>query len=258
MDGVAATRAATHKEAARRAFAQQKPSSECGGWSGLFFEFTTGSDTDITAPGIAGVSPSDGFTTAPRNTLVRVDFDESIRTASQSAVVLSDSAGEVPVIRTLSNANRTLTLKLEMPLEADEMHTLTFDGVLDLAGNALLVTTTIFTTDTEIDFVRPRITAASPTANEVDVATDALMTVTFDEPMTPRSVRESITLTDRDAGSAVVPGTVAVAAGGLSATFTPDSPLDPATNYRFDVSGARDLADNPLQNSVFNRFTTGP
>ncbi len=89
----------------------------------------------------------------------------------------------------------------------------------------------------------------------VDVGTQA--TMDFSEPINPLTVTPATFYVDRTNG-VVVPGTVSVAPDGLSATFTPDAPLDPATSYRIRAfSTIKDFAGFGLTGSTVKAtFTT--
>ncbi len=164
--------------------------------------------------------------------------------------------------QSLSNGNRRLTLTPLELLAASAGHAVTVAGVEDLSGNALgtpVVTT--FTTETGVDVVRPTVTAVDPPNGASNVSTTAVARVDFSERINPLTVTEDTFFIERTTGGiAKVPGTVAVAADGLSATYTPNALLQTNTGYRVRVfSGIQDLAGNAFSGTtVPSNFTTAP
>src|SRR5688500_16911607 len=74
------------------------------------FTFVTSFASDSTAPQVLGVSPPNGTADVPRNARLQVLFNEPIRPTSLNNANLILSGLPVPVTKTLSNGNRTLTL----------------------------------------------------------------------------------------------------------------------------------------------------
>jgi len=220
------------------------------------FSFTTTFATDTVAPQVAGVSPANGLTQVPTNVRVAVEFDEPVQSLSVDQVRLSVGGSTVTVIRTLSNGNRTLTLVPIVPLNALTQYTLTIAGIKDIAGNSLPApVTTTFTTGPGADLVSPTVTAVNPLDGATGVGTNAVVTIQFSERVNPLTVTTS-TFRVLDNNSFVpVAGTIAVAANGLSATFTPPAPLATWTSYRVQAFSITDLANNALFFLSF--FTTG-
>src|SRR5207245_5162207 len=133
-----------------------------GNISYFSFSFTTGTTADTTAPQVTGVSPGDGFADVPINARVSILFDEPIQPLSIDQVTLT-AGGPVNVIRTLSNANRLLTLTPLVPLASNTSYSLNIAAVKDLAGNALASTlSTTFTTGDGPDLTNPSVTQVDP------------------------------------------------------------------------------------------------
>jgi len=92
------------------------------------------------------------------------------------------------------------------------------------------------------------------------VPTNAVAEIEFSERINPVTVTDNTFFVERTTGGVVkVPGSVVVAADGLSARFTPDDRLATSTSYRVRTfSGITDLAGNTLSStSVPSSFTTG-
>ena len=227
--------------------------------TGSNFSFTTATAADTTAPSVLLTSPADTATAIPTNAKVQIRFDEPISATSLGGVTLSDG-GDVTVSRSLSDANRLLTLTPQLPLAMTTLHTLTIAGIEDLAGNALAApVVTSFTTETGVDLLRPTLTLVEPTNGATNVPTNAIAQVQFSERINPLTVNTSNFFVEDRVAFGRVAGTVAVAADDLSATFTPTSTLVANTNYRVrTLSGITDLAGNTLSSStVPSNFTTG-
>jgi hypothetical protein len=220
------------------------------------FSFTTGTTADATPPQVMGVSPVDGALDVPINAKVTILFDEPIQPLSIDQVTLT-GAGPIDVIRTLSNANRTLTLTPRVPLAANALHSLNINGVRDLAGNTLVSPiTTSFTTGADADLRSPTVTTVTPANGAIGVATTTTVEIHFSEPIDRNSVSSS-SFRVLNPSFTPVAGTVVVAADALSATFTPSSPLTPSSVYRPQVTNILDLAGNTI-GFFQSTFTTGP
>lgn len=90
----------------------------------------------------------------------------------------------------------------------------------------------------------PGVVRTDPVTGRTGVALNAQMTAVFTEPVDGSSVTSSsITLRVED-GNAVT-GSVHVSANGLTASFSPDNPLQPGTTYEFVIQpGIRDRDGN--------------
>ncbi len=102
------------------------------------------------------------------------------------------------------------------------------------------------------DTVAPTVVSKTPAADATSVAADTTVTARFSEPVDPASV----TMTLADAQGAPVAGSTAYDAPSEAMTFTPAGPLADGT-YHATVSGARDLAGNPLAAPVTWTFAVG-
>ncbi|WDE07244.1 Ig-like domain-containing protein [Thalassomonas viridans] len=226
------------------------------------FSFTTSFDPDITAPQVVGISPGDGLTGIARNARVQIDFDEPIRTSSLDGITLSDAGGALTVTKQFSNGNRTVTLVPQNLLAGDSIHTVSISNIEDLSNNLLSgPVVSSFTTEDGVDFFRPTLTVADPVNNSTNVPTNMVAHVSFNERLNPLSVNTDTFFIEQTSPSCCpkVPGTVAVSADLLHASFTSDEPLLPRTSYRIRMfNGARDFADNTYSStSVPANFVTG-
>src|SRR5690606_14890522 len=103
--------------------------------------FTTGARADVQAPVVAMVSTPGSADVVAVTAQVSIRFDEPVNPLSvnASSVALTSSAGSVPYSANFGNSNRDLILVPKVPLQASSLHTLTIDGVADVAGNDVLV-----------------------------------------------------------------------------------------------------------------------
>lgn len=105
------------------------------------------------------------------------------------------------------------------------------------------------------DTVPPVITALDPPHLATDVALDAVVTLTFSEPVNPATVAQASFLIRK--GFDQVPGRYVVE--GLTATFVPDVALDPFEVYSATATRAiRDPTGNPLPRDTAWSFQTAP
>jgi len=135
----------------------------------------------------------------------------------------------------LSNGNQTLALLPNGPLPGATTYTLTVAGLADLSGHVMSApVTTTFTTGPGVDF-------SPPAALQVDsrppvwtgVPTNALMRVHFSKQVTVTAGNLLVYPT----GGNFLPGSVGVSADGLTATWTPTSPLQVETQYGVYLTG---------------------
>ncbi|WDE10118.1 Ig-like domain-containing protein [Thalassomonas haliotis] len=222
--------------------------------------FTTSAIEDLTAPSVLAISPDNNLTDVPINAVMEVHFDEPVQSSGLSGITLSDSAGDIDLLFALSNGNRNLIITPRNPLTANELHTLTIDGVKDLADNNIAApVASLFTTEDSVDFSRPLLASVDPFNNATNVPTNLVAQVTFSERVNPLSVTTgSFFIESTNPCCPAVAGTVQVASNRLSATFTPDSNLDTSHSYRIRLlTGVRDLANNTYgSTSVPANFTT--
>ena len=220
--------------------------------------FTTSFTADTTGPQVLGTSPVDGFADVPTNVQIEVAFDEPVQASSIDQVTLGGGGAPIDAKRTLSNGNQALTLIPLLPLAPNTLHTLTVDGVLDVGNNPIAVpVVTSFTTGTGADLVRPGVVSTTPFSGATDVPTNAVFSVTVDEPLNPLTVTASSFRLRDNSTFQNVAGTRSVSADGRTVTFTPDLPLVGSRSYALTNSSVKDLAGN-TSSSFTVRFTTAP
>jgi hypothetical protein len=129
-------------------------------------------------------------------------------------------------------------------------------GVTDLSGNALASNFGwTFTTGDTTDTVAPIVSSTNPVDGVTGVGIDASINASFDKAMDP-STLNPVTFTVTGPGATVVAGQVTYDVPDMIVTFTPTSPLATSTTFTAALSGALDLAGNPLATFVWT-FNTG-
>ncbi len=127
---------------------------------------------------------------------------------------------------------------------------MSLDGLCDYAGNAMAAVSLGFTT-TDVaasDTLGPALTGITPANNSTDIALDAALVMSFDEPV------DQLSAPPVSGAGITVPGSYVV--NGSTITFTPSVTLKGATQYRVDLlSNVRDLAGN-ARGLGYSYFTT--
>ena len=211
---------------------------------GFYGFFTTDFRDDTTAPVVAGVNPLDAATNVPRNTKIRVLFDEPVAADSGVHVSLLRNGNPIAVTSVLTNGNRLITLTPSGLLASNTVYTISAQ-VRDLRGNqqsAPFVST--FTTGNDADLVAPTVTGTSPFYGQTGVPLNAVFRVTFSEPIDPVTIDSGNFYIYNSAGQPIVPATIALAPDRRSATLTPTAPLLPDNQYWGTIFNYTDAAGN--------------
>lgn len=236
--------------------------------TGLSFMTTFAPDGQ--GPTSVGVSPANGATGLPLNSVIVLQFDEPLNIFSV-LTGLHVQAGSVEVLGAiaLSDGDKRVTFTPQAPLLANTVYSIgTTAAITDVADKPMVNPgTTTFTTGAVADTTTLTVTEVSPPDGALDVPTNAVVQVHFSKPIdlltaTSASFQVAPSIPGATTGPPIS-GTVTVAADALSATFTPSSPLLPSTGYFFHLFGITDLAGQALNNgrigaSGFSSgFTTG-
>ncbi|HKG52250.1 MAG TPA: Ig-like domain-containing protein [Actinomycetales bacterium] len=207
---------------------------------------------DTTPPTVVTQSPQANATGVPLANGVTVRFSEAVTGVSGASIVLDDPQG-VPVAATVTYNPTTLTATLRptASLASGTRYTLSVSNAIqDVSGNAYAGSTSTFTT---ADTIAPTVTSRTPASDATGVATTAVVTATFSEPVTDVSAT-SFVLVD-PAGSAV-PAAVTYSPATRTATLDPAEELAPGTTFTAEVSsGVTDASGNPLTPATWT-FTT--
>ena len=229
--------------------------------------FTCGFTTAATTgpPTVTTLAPACSATGVPINQKVAVTFSEAMDPATIIAANLFlTGPGTTPIAGavTYAAASNIATITPGATLPTSTLITVTVTtGVKDLAGDPMASNFTCsFTTATAVNKTPPTVISTIPTCNATDVALNTTVQAVFSEPMDPLTINTStFTLAPTVSLTTDLPGTVAYAGTGNTATFTPASNLADNTSYTLTVTtGAEDLAGNALAKPFSCPFTTGP
>jgi hypothetical protein len=106
------------------------------------------------------------------------------------------------------------------------------------------------------DSTAPTVVSTVPADGATGVPLNVVLSATFSEPMHPQNINVDTFLLKSTLDGLSVPG--AVGYSGITATFTPNSNLDPNTNYTATITtGAKDPTFNHMVAPKIWTFTTG-
>ncbi|MCB1689856.1 MAG: Ig-like domain-containing protein [Halioglobus sp.] len=209
--------------------------------------FTAGNAQDITAPAVTTATLADGQSGVPTNVIVNVRFNEPVSLSSITGFDIRDALNNVvPTQRTSNTAVDLLTLTPSVTLLPNSNYRLNIAGIEDRSGNPLAAPAAIdFTTGSGNDTTRGNLVQWSFAAEET-LALDAILEVVADERIDPTSVDSARFYLWDETTNANVPGTIALAADGITLTFSPAESLEASHRYRLYVSYSyfSDLAGN--------------
>jgi YD repeat-containing protein len=235
-------------------------------FSGAGFNFTAGFGPQTVGPQLLGVSPANNLTGVPLNSLVVAQFNEPINVISATNGLQVQQGGvAIPGAVALSNGNTQIAFTPQPALLPSTTYTIAFTTQLtDVADNPLMNPGTFtFTTGAATDATIPKVVATSPANADTGAPTNSLIQLQFSKRIDPLTVTTSdflvnTTEPDYNAGPPIA-GTISATADGLTATFTPSSPLLPSTSYEIQVTGGiMDLEGHGLSPAgILAAFTTG-
>ena len=215
---------------------------------GFSINFTTAFAPNSTPPTVVDTTPKAGATGIPTNATIQILFSESVQATTLSSVHLllgGTSGTPQPATLAVSNGNSTLTLTPATLLTPNMQYTISIAGVADTAGNVMAGTVTrSFTSGPGADLISPSIISSSPTGGQTNVPTNAVIHVSFSEPIDQLSLTSANFTLYNYAQARGLPATVTVNPNGLSATLVPVSPLLPNNQYYFSLSSYTDLVGN--------------
>ncbi len=224
--------------------------------------FTTAAAPDVTAPTVTSTTPVNTAAGVPINRDITATFSEAmdpLTITSATFVVTGPGTTAMSGTVTYAAVGASAIFTPAGHLAAGTTFTATLTtGVRDLAGNAL--TTNFvwsFTTGATPDATAPTVTATHPGNADTGVPINERVAATFGEAMDALTITTA-TFTVTGPGTTPVVGTVAYAAVGTRATFTPTSNLAGNTLFTATITtGAGDLAGNALASDFVWTFTTG-
>ncbi|MDJ0835210.1 MAG: Ig-like domain-containing protein [Acidobacteriota bacterium] len=222
--------------------------------------FTTGADTDESAPEVILVSPMEGLNDLGINALVRVRFSEAVDPTMVSLASLSLIDASRNPLQDASiqfvEGNREILVTPHLPLQPGTAYNLVVSGLVDGAGNLSPEFTTGFTTGELPDVSRPVYINGNPRPNASDVPINSIIQVGFNEPVDPGSIFDNDFYLYQS-GFGTVAGTRSISNDGRTVTFVPESGLAAGEDFRLYFYDVRDVAGNPITGTTSFRFYTG-
>lgn len=224
----------------------------------LSLSFTTGetgTTGDATPPFVAFTTPSNGSTGIATSTPIVVTFSEAMRTSATGSAldpdnyVLFAQNGAIPILSVLPADSPANTFVLSASsLLPSTVHTVLFTSNLrDLAGNALRPGQLSFVTADSADRTPPSLLASNP-INDGFVTADAVIYLTFSEPMDANSVlsKDNYLLTT-SGGQVAIDTIVQAPAPANTFIITPQRPLLGGQRYVLSLTAnIHDLNQLPL------------
>jgi len=216
---------------------------------------------DTTAPTVSGTINANGATNVPINIKVGATFSEKMDPLTINTTTLSLMQGATAVPGTVSYAGVNAVFVPLSTLAPSTFYTVTVKGGVsggkDLAGNPLARDYVWnWTTGAAPDTTPPTVSGTLHANGATDVAINTKVGATFSEGMDPLTITTTTLFLMQ--GATAVPGTVSYS--GVSAVFIPSSTLTPSTAYtvtvKGGVSGAKDLAGNPMAGDFVVNWTT--
>ncbi len=223
--------------------------------------FTTGNVADDTTPPQATVmNPADGATGMPVNSHVVVSLSESpdLFSVNTTTVQLQSAAGPVPVSITLANSNTLMTITPTQDLAVSTDYTLVLNGIRDIAGNALPVSSSTFQTSSVStrDTKSPSVLGTNPFSGATNVQCNQTTTILFSEILDPVTVNESTVRLYNMNTNSYLSAAVALDDTRTVVTLTPRSPIPTNNKIQLSLAGVADVAGNKITVAAAT-FTTG-
>ena len=225
----------------------------------VVWTFTTTANPDTTPPVVNSTTPAANATGVAVSANLTATFSEPIDATTLTAATFTVTQGSTPVAGAVTYVAGTsiATFTPTSPLSFNTAYTANLStGIKDLAGNGLAAAKTwSFTTAPVPDTTPPAVASTNPATGATSVALNATVSANFTEALDPTTVTNtSFTLMQ---GTTPVLG-AAVYGPGITATFTPASPLSSNLQYTATLSTSiKDLAGNALAGAFVWSFTTG-
>ena len=212
---------------------------------------------ESTIPAVISVVPTAGATRVPVNQTLSATFSEIMNEATISDATFTLRHGVNPVAGVVSYNGLVASFDPTTDLFHNTLYTATITtGAMDLEGYAIARNFVWqFRTVTTMDTIAPTVISTIPVNGTSAVPGNQKITATFDE------IMDALTITSSSfiimAGATPVAGTVSYV--GVTATFTPSSPLINNTVYTARITSAvKDSAGNAMTSDYVWYFNTGP
>lgn len=223
--------------------------------SSLTWSFRTAAApaASTTPPTPSASSPLPAATGVGTGTTISLKFGSAVSAASVSGTTftLTGPSGLVAATAFFDASSNSAVLVPTAPLDAGAAYTATAStGITNPDGVPMAAAQTwSFTTAAGADTEAPAVFSVAPLNDAAAVATGATASALFTDAMDASTVNET-TFTVQD-----VAGAVTYDAATRRAVFTPSAPLTRGVTHTATISGATDLAGNPVTPCSWS-FTT--
>lgn len=206
-----------------------------------------------TPAAVAATHPAAG--TVGSTGVISVVFGEDMDTLKTSdlGLAVSDATGQPVAGQAVWDDRRTLRFQPSQALATGSYRVRLAAGAENLAGNTIAAP---LDWDFRLDKTGPVVVGLTPAEGASEVALDASIRVTFDEPVDLASARSRVALVDERI-YANVPADLTL--DGNAIVLKPRAPLSQRSTYVVTVgAGVADAQGNLSEGSAHARFTTDP
>ncbi len=221
------------------------------------YNFTTALSSSTAPPQVTNVSPENGVTGIPINSLIQVKFSEPIQSDSIRDITLSANGSVVSgVVNSLRNANSIVTISPPAILLPNTSYSLNIAGPRDFAGHMLSPSvSSSFTTGPGADLSAPAIIHVNPPSGSANIGTNVNPTLVLNKRISTVTLDGTTFRLMDDSTNTVVKSTIVLSADRTVATLKPASPLLTNSFYTIFLNGATDLEGNAISGGW--SFSTG-
>jgi hypothetical protein len=202
---------------------------------------------------VTAINPANGAVNVPVNQAIRILFSEpaDIATLNINNIYLAQGTSRIAGSLQIDADNSGVTFTPSVPLKGFTLYTMVVKtDVKDRAWRNLAQAQSVsFST---VDNIPPEVSSISPANGSLQIAADAVVRITFSEPLDAGSLA-GIALTS---GGTAVPARIDLIQGGMVVALTPLEPFSLNRSYSVTVSGVKDSAGNSPSATVQSSFDT--
>ncbi|MBM9498998.1 Ig-like domain-containing protein [Leptospira sp. 201903071] len=210
----------------------------------ITWDFRTGPGPEAVPPNVVFVTPANAALGVPVNGGINIAFDETMNCGTVlGGITLDDdplTPGTVMPVNINCNGNSATVTPALPPLAFNTAYTVKIaNTVTDSSNNALTADYSwSFTTGSAADVIPPQVSLVNPAAAATGVATNANLTVSFNESIDCSTLNFTV---DNGIGGIVN-------CSGATATFVPNAmtPLNAGTTYTASIVTVKDLVGNSI------------
>ena len=224
--------------------------------NGFNASFTTANGTDITAPTVTSVTPTNNATGIGQNQVVSLTFSKSLNpsTVNASTFALYNGATYLGGSISLSAGNRSVSFNATLPTSA-LITVIVTSGLTDLAGNHLADFSSQFTTAAATTGTHPSVITQRPGNGATGVPATAPIYLLTNQSLNTATVPGAIHVSQN---GVLIAGSTQVSGNGQSILFTPSSAFTGGAVIQiFFDANATDNSGNTL-NPYSGQFTVSP